>query len=197
MRVKMMLMQEFSFLEELGFKLKPSDMDSVVVYVASDLRVAIIDNDDKVTVEILPIIESHRGEWQNILDATGWSVDDEGLPQALKRYLTMPDRPTLEQQEFVPLLFFTQAETIFAFLVDDYGLTYDNPIYGFNHRNGHSLYYTDKDARHVSIVFAAGQASAQIKWDGADYNIERDIDYDDSLLESLADEVERLLLKSS
>ncbi len=193
----MMLMQQFSFLEDLGFRAERGDIDRITLYSSPDLYIAFIDNDGQLTVEILPIVESHIGEWRDFFEVTGWSVSDKALPDAIRQFIQMDNRPLLEAQEFIPLLFFRQAEAIFEFLVEDYGLTYDNPLYGFNHRNGHSLHFTDGDTRHVSIIFASGRASIQIKWDGAEYNIEREIRYDDTFLESMAYEVEQLLLKSS
>ncbi|MCI0714436.1 MAG: hypothetical protein L0154_30050 [Chloroflexi bacterium] len=190
-------MQQFSFLEDLGFRAERGDIDRITLYSSPDLYIAFIDNDGQLTVEILPIVESHIGEWRDFFEVTGWSVSDKALPDAIRQFIQMDNRPLLEAQEFIPLLFFRQAEAIFEFLVEDYGLTYDNPLYGFNHRNGHSLHFTDGDTRHVSIIFASGRASIQIKWDGAEYNIEREIRYDDTFLESMAYEVEQLLLKSS
>lgn len=192
----MMLIQQFSFLEDLGFRAEPGDIDTIAVYSSPDLHIAVIDNDGQVTVEMLPIVESHIGEWRDFFETTGWSVSDEGLPEAIRQFVQMKERPVMEEQEFIPMLFFRQAESIFDFLVEEYGLTYDNPLYGFNHRNGHSLHFTDGDSRHVSIVFASGQASIQIKWNGAEYNIGREIRYDDTFLESMANEVEQLLLKA-
>lgn len=191
-----MFMQQFSFLEDLGFRANRGDIDTIALYSSSDLYLAFLDNDGQVTIEILPIVESHIGEWRGFFEVTGWSVSDDELPDAIRKFVQMTERPVLDKQEFIPLLFFRQAEAIFDFLVEEYGLTYENPLYGFNHRNGHSLHFSDGHSRHVSIVFASGRASIQIKWDGAEYNIEREIRYDDNFLESMANEVERLLLKT-
>lgn len=191
-----MLKQQFSFLEDLGFRKEPAGSDNITLYSSQDLHLAFIDANDQVSVEVMPIVESHLGEWRDFSEVIGRTVNGEDLPDAIRHFVEMDDRPVLEGQEFIPLLFFTQAEVIFSFLVDDCGLTYDNPRYGFNHRNGHSLHYSDGDTRHVSIVFAAGRVAIQIKWKGADYNIERDIGYDDAFLESLASEIESLVLKA-